>query len=187
MRSGLYTITNSVNGRIYVGSSVDVAARLKKHASRLAAGSHENHKLQSDWLAFGPAAFVFRRIARVPRDYLERAEQRCLNGLDFETHYNLRSTVACGSQTTESRKILSEKRKAWWASKTLEERRAITQSSRDKVASSPEIQATIVSARRTNGSYKGWPKDAYQKTRSPETRAKIAASRLGKKYPRKTP
>ena len=57
--SGIYTITNTVNGKIYVGSAINLSARRREHRSSLLRGRHHNVKLQHAWSKYGPAAFVF--------------------------------------------------------------------------------------------------------------------------------
>jgi group I intron endonuclease len=59
---GVYEIVNAVNGKRYVGSSVKVAARMRKHAALLGRGTHHSPILQRAWLKHGADAFVFRQI-----------------------------------------------------------------------------------------------------------------------------
>ena len=44
---GVYTITNKLDGKIYVGSSKDVKGRIASHKSYLRNNNHKNPKLQS--------------------------------------------------------------------------------------------------------------------------------------------
>ena len=46
---GVYKITNTVNGRVYYGSTQDYHARIKGHRGLLARGKHHNHGLQADY------------------------------------------------------------------------------------------------------------------------------------------
>lgn len=49
MDSGVYFIRNTVNGKIYVGSTVNLDDRKSYHWTRLARGIHDNSRLQSEW------------------------------------------------------------------------------------------------------------------------------------------
>jgi len=57
--SGIYSITNTVNGHRYVGSAVDVSARWGQHRRLLYLGSHHSQHLQRAWDKHGAGAFVF--------------------------------------------------------------------------------------------------------------------------------
>lgn len=47
MDSGIYRIINSVNGKCYVGSSIDLNRRRKEHFYHLENNSHPNIHLQN--------------------------------------------------------------------------------------------------------------------------------------------
>jgi group I intron endonuclease len=49
MVAGVYWILNLVNGKVYIGSSVDVENRLQNHKKDLIAGKHRNPYLQRAW------------------------------------------------------------------------------------------------------------------------------------------
>jgi hypothetical protein len=66
---GVYTIVNVTNETVYIGSSIDVNARLKQHISALRRGCHANHPLQRDYQAFGPDTFEARLLVET-NDYL---------------------------------------------------------------------------------------------------------------------
>jgi group I intron endonuclease len=55
----IYTITNIKNGKIYVGSSVNIKNRHRVHISHLAQGIHQNKQLQVDWNQYGSSYFSF--------------------------------------------------------------------------------------------------------------------------------
>lgn len=59
-RIGLYTITCTANGRVYVGQSSHVYNRICGHKSRLRGGTHPNAQLLHDFRQFGEAAFIFQ-------------------------------------------------------------------------------------------------------------------------------
>jgi hypothetical protein len=55
---GVFQIRNTVNGKVWIGTSVDVPAILNRHSAQLRAGSHRNKALQGDWNALGAEAFA---------------------------------------------------------------------------------------------------------------------------------
>ena len=59
---GVYQIRNSVNGKVWIDSSVNVPAKFNRYRLQLDAGSHVSKDLQSDWNEFGPAAFEFELL-----------------------------------------------------------------------------------------------------------------------------
>ena len=65
IKSGVYSIKNKVNGKLYVGSSINIGQRWYAHKKRLKAGRHENSKLQRAWVKYGKAAFGFHVIETV--------------------------------------------------------------------------------------------------------------------------
>lgn len=59
---GVYKITNTVNGKIYVGESLDIMKRWKSHKYDLAKGKHHSYKLQADYNKYGADVFKFEII-----------------------------------------------------------------------------------------------------------------------------
>lgn len=64
-RPGIYKITCTANGRVYIGSSVDVYARCRNHRWALGANCHCNSHLQNAWNKYGEDAFVFAAVEYV--------------------------------------------------------------------------------------------------------------------------
>lgn len=77
--SGIYSITNTVNGKRYYGSSVSVWGRKRQHFHTLRKGTHRNKHLQAAWNLYGKAAFVFALVEEVPVENLLSVEQRYLD------------------------------------------------------------------------------------------------------------
>lgn len=74
-RSGIYEIVNTVNGKRYVGSAVNIERRFSTHRRMLIRGKHHSRKLQNSWDKHGEAAFLFRRILICEPGYLLMYEQ----------------------------------------------------------------------------------------------------------------
>ncbi len=62
MTTGVYAITNTVSGKIYVGQAQNVEKRWNDHASYLSRGAHINRHLQAAWNKYGESAFEFSVI-----------------------------------------------------------------------------------------------------------------------------
>ena len=65
MTSGVYQIANTVNNRIYIGSAINVKKRIYEHFRRLAAGNHENPRLQNAFHKYGRQAFEWNILVMV--------------------------------------------------------------------------------------------------------------------------
>jgi|APSaa5957512622_1039677.scaffolds.fasta_scaffold69422_2 group I intron endonuclease len=71
--SGVYKITNNVNGKFYIGSSNNVYRRFNSHLSSLRSNSHSNEILQRSWNKYGEDNFSFA-ILEVCDNRLEREQ-----------------------------------------------------------------------------------------------------------------
>ncbi len=58
-RSGVYKWVNLSNGKVYVGSAVNINSRLRVHRSLLRRGIHKNEHLQRSWNKYGEKSFSF--------------------------------------------------------------------------------------------------------------------------------
>jgi GIY-YIG catalytic domain. len=59
---GVFKISNTVNNKVLVGSSVNLPGILNRHKSELQLGGHRNKTLQADWNEFGSESFIFEVI-----------------------------------------------------------------------------------------------------------------------------
>lgn len=59
---GIYRITCTVNGKVYIGSSENVGHRLVAHRSMLRHQTHSSRAMQRAWDKHGPAVFTFEVI-----------------------------------------------------------------------------------------------------------------------------
>lgn len=93
--SGIYKIQNKVNGKLYIGSAVNLPKRFYHHQNRLLAGRHANKHLQKAWDKYGQTAFRFVVVEKVERTYdLIRREQYWINKFQSYTKgYNLCPTA----------------------------------------------------------------------------------------------
>lgn len=77
--SGVYQIRCVPNGKIYIGSTIDIATRWVRHQNQLKNGSHPNMYLQSAWNKYGAENFELSILEVVTRENLLIAEQRWLD------------------------------------------------------------------------------------------------------------
>jgi predicted GIY-YIG superfamily endonuclease len=60
---GVYKITNTANGKVYIGSTAtDMDGRWKTHRSALRLGKHYNRHLQRAWNTYGEQSFTFEVV-----------------------------------------------------------------------------------------------------------------------------
>lgn len=91
--SGIYEIVNTVTGKRYVGSAVNLAHRWRQHRCELGKGRH-NPILQNSWNKHGEAVFEFRVLEFVEdKSLLIGREQHYLDTLRPE--YNV--AIVAGS------------------------------------------------------------------------------------------
>jgi group I intron endonuclease len=56
---GVYGIRNSRNDKVYIGSGIDLSAKINRHKAELKFGHHRNKELQEAWNSLGESAFEF--------------------------------------------------------------------------------------------------------------------------------
>ena len=102
--SGVFQIRNSVNGKVLLGSSLNLEGKLNRHRFQLMAGAHPNQNLQKEWIEYGPEKFQFEILEVVKvkddpdfnlEDELTLLEQIWLEKLNpfGEKGYNLTTTI----------------------------------------------------------------------------------------------
>jgi group I intron endonuclease len=71
---GVYMIKNTINGKIYIGCSINVERRLNAHRYYLIRGNHPNLHLQQSWNKYGKEAFIFELIEECINSVLYKRE-----------------------------------------------------------------------------------------------------------------
>lgn len=72
---GVFQIRNTINGKVFIGSSLDLKAIWHAQKLKLDIGMHQNSDLQKDWKAFGAENFTY--------EILDELKQTDDNTLDY--------------------------------------------------------------------------------------------------------
>lgn len=57
--AGIFQVKNTANGKVLLGSSLNLEGPLNGHKFMLTTGLHRNEVLQKEWNEYGPDKFVF--------------------------------------------------------------------------------------------------------------------------------
>src|SRR4051812_18397149 len=80
-RIGVFQLRNTVNGKMFVGSSINLDAIWNRIKAELKFGGHRNVELQREWIAYGEENFVFGILSEIEEkdgdkvDYNKEAKQ----------------------------------------------------------------------------------------------------------------
>lgn len=105
----VYSITNRVNGKCYIGQTVycDHRKRWNIHKSMLRSGKHKNMYLQSAWNKYGADSFSFDLVARarhhIELNELEIAEISVRQSTNRDFGYNLDLGGSSGFHSEETK------------------------------------------------------------------------------------
>jgi len=120
---GIYTITNQINGKMYIGFSEDVNLRWINHIRALKDNIHYNEYLQRAWNKYGEVAFKFELLEECEPDILASEEHYWCTMLDLRNRkrgYNIKPTHPKDEKrcSDETRKKMSQ---SFWRSRDKEE------------------------------------------------------------------
>lgn len=107
--SGIYIILNTINGRVYIGSSHNIYSRFQSHKSKLLNNKHENQYLQNAWNKHGRDSFDFQIVKECLIEDLFREEQKLFE--KYSNTYNLRKIIE--SNRGHTWKLSKELVKKW--------------------------------------------------------------------------
>lgn len=99
--SGIYCIENTINHKIYIGSSKNIYQRLLKHFALLRHNKHQNAHLQNAWNKYGEVYFRWFVLEFCDNSVLAEREQYCMDL--FGAEYNITKIVERNILSKESR------------------------------------------------------------------------------------
>jgi len=139
--AGIYQITCTGNGKIYIGSAQNLEQRRRAHWKRLKGGYHENDYLQHAWNKYGADSFVFVIIeecnaeCRLDREqYWLDTLQPCNREIGFNVSVKAGAPMAGRRHTPETLAKMS--RSSTGRKHTEETRRMMSERNKGKVFSS---------------------------------------------------
>lgn len=114
LKCGVYTITNKINGKMYVGSTKRAfRVRWRKHLNALNKNIHHSSKLQNAVNKYGINVFIFEILEITEISHTESLERFWLNILDtVKNGYNVSySTIGgcLGCKMSENHKAIIRK------------------------------------------------------------------------------
>lgn len=180
--SGVYKITNNVNGKYYVGGSKNIINRWYNHVYELRHHQHDNIHLQRSWDNYGENSFLFLIIEA--SDDIVSVEQKYLDIAKNEQNFSYNQQFLSGrvEMTEEMKKIIGQSlRKRYTKHKhpmlgrnhTLESRQKMSVSQTGKILS----EKTKDKIRKSLSGKNGFN---YGKSLSSNTRKKLSDALRGR-------
>jgi len=187
---GIYGLYNTINGKWYVGQSVDLEKRKSGHFYRLRNGTHTNQHLQHSFAKYGCDSFEFRILEEVPENMLDVRECAWIDfyksdqsrfGFNLESGGNVNKHVSDETRRKQSESLHREKHYNY--GKHPSEATLLKMSESHKGEKSlwfgkhlpAETRQKLSEAQKGNQNAKG----CY---RSEETRRKLSVSNKGKHF-----
>jgi group I intron endonuclease len=82
--AGVYCITNLIDNKKYIGSSINIQQRFYQHNGKLKKNNHENCHLQKAFNKYGESNFIFKILEKADNQDLLAVEQKYI---DLHTAY----------------------------------------------------------------------------------------------------
>lgn len=121
---GIYSIRNKVNGKLYIGQSIDIKRRWMEH--RTPKNIQKDEPLKNDIRRYGINSFEFSVICECDIDKLDELEKYYIKELKPEYNKVLGGKGNCGMLVSEkTRQILREYGNKQWTEKTNEQKEFI--------------------------------------------------------------
>ena len=207
----IYKIVNKFDGKLYIGSSVDVERRFKTHKDELNSGKHNNKHLQNAWNKYGAENFDFLIIEELfTADDLRDKETYYIQKYNCTNHdigYNMlnNSNIGLGvSVSEEVKRKISEackgckngnygkrrteeqkkymRDKRWGKDYVCRPKKGYTKKSPDELAISRKRMSELATGRKHSDETKEKLRQLrLGKKASPELRAKFSDMRKGEK------
>lgn len=82
MNTGIYSIRNKIDGKLYIGSAYNFRTRFAQHLSSLRNNKHHSITLQRAWDKHGENSFVFEKLLVCEKDMVIFYEQKVMDLYD---------------------------------------------------------------------------------------------------------
>lgn len=108
MTIGIYQILNKTNGKLYIGSAVDIGKRIGSHKACLRRNKHANKYLQASYNKYQEDNFDFNLIVECSKENLAFYEDLIIKGYrsnEKEFGYNLREVANTNRGRRDKSKI----------------------------------------------------------------------------------
>lgn len=107
-KSGVYQILNKVNGKSYIGSSINLTWRKTKHFTELRNNKHHSIILQKAFIKYGENNFEFKVLTNTLPEHLIKLEQWFIDNLKPE--YNVCKIAGSCLGVKRSKESIDKKR-----------------------------------------------------------------------------
>lgn len=182
---GVYEIVNSVNGKRYIGSSVDLSRRRSRHYAYLKNNRHENAHLQRAFDKYGRENFEFRTLLLCDPENCVMYEQMCIDALKPE--YNICPTAGnrLGVKLSEETKLKmsaaqsGENNPMFGKHHSEETRKKLSESTSGEKSSHYGKHFSEEHKHKLSESKSGEKSHNFGKHRSEETKRKISEAKMG--------
>lgn len=172
---GIYKIVNKTNGKIYIGSAINLRTRWNRHKSELRRNIHCNMILQRSWNRYGEESFQYEIVELIDdKNYLENREQHWIDtykSYERSVGYNIlrKAYNSTGfKHDDESKRKISDANKRWYDSGAINPMKGIVMSNKSRLKMS----------KAKKGKYVGSNNPFYGKKHSDETRKRISETRI---------
>lgn len=105
MKSGVYQITNRIDGRKYIGSAQNFSARWAKHSYDLRNGKHHSKFMQRCFDKYGEDAFAFEVLLYCDKENVLMYEQILLDAVRPEYNMHKSAFSSMGRVTSQETKL----------------------------------------------------------------------------------
>jgi len=137
---GIYKITNSNNGKVYIGESLDIERRWDEHKLDLENGTHDSFKLQNDYNEYGKNNFMFEVLEEIDNN-LKVIIQKCLSYILESKYIKKYDSINNGYNVEDSLDLI------------LEGKKPIFEGYKDNIVSIKILNNLIKSINENNGIY----------------------------------